>query len=513
MQGSLPCEVIVVPKNPPLLPDAYELHWTLKIDEPKQDRNIVIGWRDTQHWAGFHLFDNRVWYEKHIGDTAYSFPQSSILFSFKKNTEYRVRTVVHVPAKSIELWIDDQRVMSFQEPASTPQLSALIPVLRGSTGEVRQSSVLFTHFSVSSTTQGTALPLPPLKQTDPQWADKEYDHAIEWSSEPTMQRWGCALTSAVMVLRFHGIRHLPDGTGLWPDTLNTWLSAQPDGFFLGGHVNWRALTRLSVETNRTFNTTKLEFSYEQPVEKLAWIENMLKQAKPIILEQPGHFVTALSTGPSNFVGIRDPYYDREDLSAYNNTYLSARVFTPSNTDLRAFTIIAPLSSTVHIWKDSQEILGFREVLRPLVDPIDGRPSSLPFQLIDVHQPDPGEYTFSITSSQGESTPYQIYMYSKAGTVQSQRGWSRSVGDDEIRLNVTQEDVSSPSSPHTLEDPLNVLTFEHPQDFLLQKAWESLQRCRALFGTTCNKGWHLFLLHAQKHRWLNPWSAQAFDVME
>src|ERR1700722_603606 len=90
------------------------------------------------------------------------------------------------------------------------------------------------------------LSVPLIKQTSTPWQSQEYDSAHIWNpSNPTINAWGCAMTSAAMIFRYYGINELPDGTPLDPGTLNKWLENQPDGYVETGWVNWIALSRLS----------------------------------------------------------------------------------------------------------------------------------------------------------------------------------------------------------------------------------------------------------------------------
>ena len=91
----------------------------------------------------------------------------------------------------------------------------------------------------------TDLNVPPLKQISDPWQNQVYDSANLWSPlNPTINRWGCALTSAAMVFQYHGLTKLPDNTTLDPGTVNAWLKTQLDGYVGNGYVNWLALSRL-----------------------------------------------------------------------------------------------------------------------------------------------------------------------------------------------------------------------------------------------------------------------------
>jgi hypothetical protein len=60
-------------------------------------------------------------------------------------------------------------------------------------------------YDLPTTEPDRYLEVDNLKQYSPQWKDLEYDSASSWAPlEPTIESWGCALTSASMVLRKDG---------------------------------------------------------------------------------------------------------------------------------------------------------------------------------------------------------------------------------------------------------------------------------------------------------------------
>lgn len=90
----------------------------------------------------------------------------------------------------------------------------------------------------TSTSDTGSNTVPLLKQTSEPWQGLEYDSASIWNpSNTSINTWGCALTSAAMVLQYYNYTKLPDGTALDPGTLNTWLKNQPDGYVGNGLVN------------------------------------------------------------------------------------------------------------------------------------------------------------------------------------------------------------------------------------------------------------------------------------
>jgi len=90
-------------------------------------------------------------------------------------------------------------------------------------------------------------------QIDPSWEHFEYDSASTWfASNLSIGKWGCALTSASMVLNYFS--HPTN-----PKLLNDWLLSQPDGFIRNGLVNWLAISRYT-KLHKNSNNSILEFN-------------------------------------------------------------------------------------------------------------------------------------------------------------------------------------------------------------------------------------------------------------
>ena len=168
--------------------------------------------------------------------------------------------------------------------------------------------------------------MPYYSQNGEPWGDDEYDAASNWASDPSIDKWGCALTSASMVLKYHGISQNPG-------SLNTWLKSQSDGYLRGGLLNWLALTRFS----RISGATILE--YRRAGNDPSVIDQDLEDGNPVILDagnDPGsHFVVTN--------GKLDPNYSILDPEVETNTtassFRSARRLLPTQTNLSALLLV------------------------------------------------------------------------------------------------------------------------------------------------------------------------------
>lgn len=285
------------------------------------------------------------------------------------------------------------------------------------------------------TSSPISLPVPSLKQTSSPWNTDIYDSANEWIPPTTYQTisdWGCALTSAVMVLQYHGITtmpHDPSHTPLDPRSLNNWLKSQPDGYALDpqgnktGNVNWLAVSRLTrlaglnPSDNPDFHYHALMY---KPVHSAntALLTTDLSNNIPDILEEPGHFVVATGTQNGTYT-INDPYYNNRPTlnDGYNNTFSSLGRFIPSLTDLSYIFLVAPTNVTVSIKDGQNNQISDSFIQQPLEnDTNPGQFNGSPIQEVYAATPSAGIYHVDVSGS--SSTPFtiQAYLYDINGNV-------------------------------------------------------------------------------------------------
>lgn len=263
--------------------------------------------------------------------------------------------------------------------------------------------------------------VPLLKQTEEPWQAQIYDRANAWSpSFPTISRWGCAITSLAMVLNYYGYEYMPDGNILDPGTLNTWLKNQSDGYVGQGLVNWQAVSRLSQKAtsiNNIQDFEALEFSYGNNNKNIL-TENLNKNI-PVILEEPGHFVVATALQDNTFL-INDPYYNRAALNeGYNNTFLSTRTYTPSNTDLSYIMITSDPSLTISILDNHGNTISNNQLENPIIDPVSNTKSGSAIKNTYVQQPISSSYKILISSPKTQLYEITLYLYDKNGEVKEE----------------------------------------------------------------------------------------------
>jgi len=327
----------------------------------------------------------------------------------------------------------------------------------GYNGSSYVNTVYFTK--IESTTTGINLSVPLLKQTSEPWQGNIYDSANLWNpANPTINRWGCVITSIAMVFRYYGITKLPDGSNLDPGTLNTWLKTQKDGYVRNGLVNWLAASRLSKlakasGNNPGFNYNALEYKRKQGADK-ELLRSDLENGRPGILEFPGHFSVATGVSGDTFT-INDTFYNRATLNdGYNNTFLSLSRFIPSNTDLSYIMLVVDENVSVELRDSFGNTVGEQFIQTPITNPVEGGTSGNPVKIIYYPQPDTGNYQLILTSPNKTTYTAEIYSYDVDGEVNTDAysGILNGSGADTLSLNFNKEDSSSSAST-------NIVTFE------------------------------------------------------
>lgn len=391
------------------------------------DIKLVNG---TDHNFVYRYIENFGFYEIHFqspGDLALSAPEGIFITNIVKNypnreTPYHIKIILN--KRNVQVYVDNELVKDYHSFSDFP--SGRI-ALRASTGADRNSETYFDNIVVTSIDNEPNLDVPLLKQTSEPWQSMEYDSAHKWSpASPTIYSWGCALTSAAMILQYYGIDKTPYGTRLDPGTLNNWLISQPDGYIGNGLVNWLAISRFSrlakeSGNNPNFFFDALEYDRNAGGNKRQQLVDDLNDDRPGILEVPGHFVVAKGIEGNTFL-INDPFYNRQRLSdGYHNTFISVGRYIPSNTDLSY--IMAVNDQNLHIkLKDTLgNILSESFSQLPLENETNSAAKSdNPLKIIYLKKPSSGIYYMELTSDATQKDVVDFYLYSSSGNVATSR---------------------------------------------------------------------------------------------
>ena len=328
------------------------------------DLNWAWGWQDAGTWYEWHSYKCH-WHLTRVVNGKPVFHCDGIE-CLNKNQAYHL-TIIFDQGR-IKLWIDDQLLIDRQDYSFEPGAVGKVS-LKATTGAAHPTQVRYDNVRVYGleSSDDFWLPVESLKQYSQPWGDDEYDSAASWSfgqttnqepAQASIHRWGCALTSLAMVMRYYELRTLPDGTILDPGSLNTWLKRQADGY-LGSSLNWSAATRLSRLIHETYSTP------DQPLAKLEYARDYtpthesvavtLNAFRPQIVQIPGHFLVAngyplassdaqahpeLLTDLADFY-ISDPAYVYPRFSQHQASMASVIDFRPSQTDLSYLLLVYP----------------------------------------------------------------------------------------------------------------------------------------------------------------------------
>lgn len=387
------------------------------------DRNTSFGWESIQRWFEVHFVNgllNVVRIED--GNRPFDLFES---YNMVNGQTYEVIIVIRDKTITVSVNGEGQAEGTYEEYVNQGGKIGL----KAGAGTVAPTRVRFDNIRVINLdgAADTNLDITLLKQTDPLWKNQIYDHATAWSSQPTIERWGCLLTSIVMVMRYHGLTTFTNGETITPSSLNQWLQSQPDGYIGEGLIVWSAITRLTKQLSTHFGTPSLEYTRvagDSIEPSISFIEN----ENPSILEIPGHFLVGNGfTQDRQDLLINDPAFSYSKLSQHQTPLRSTRLLTPSFTDLSYLYLAHEPSLNVTITNPDGStpdgLETFIEELHP--DPaIEGETGT---QMVIHHLAKPTSGQFIISVSQENPAPYHltVFAYDTAANLSSLSidGWA------------------------------------------------------------------------------------------
>ncbi len=296
-----------------VIEEANQNHmYGLRINSPQTIENSVIGdetWTDymvefdmlprSGYDKGFVFRyttasdegDFNKWYEFHVSVTlaelkkiGYGWIVQPKTLNLNYGQKYRFRIIAigtHIEIlyklSDAEQWIElfncndiDTEVPIFPNTPLTPPLLRGKIGIRESSGILYPSEVYYDNIVVTdlSKPKVNLLNIPFFSQIDPQWANDTYDSADKWA-KPGFQGikdYGCAITSAAMILNYQGFNTTPSGDApTTPQTLNNYLKSINGGYSKNGFLIWPALTSYAKEAadkgNISPNAKLFQFSY------------------------------------------------------------------------------------------------------------------------------------------------------------------------------------------------------------------------------------------------------------
>lgn len=268
---------------------------------------------------------------------------------------------------------------------------------------------VFTAKVISDTPEYISLNVPDLKQFEGGWENNLYGH-----TDKTIKDYGCALTSASMILKFFG-------HNINPGELNMWLNAQKDGYIKNNLVNWLAISRYTKLHESTSSPT---LEYLRSSLEANKILNNLQNNLPTIVKVPGHFVVTKSQTETSF-GINDPgYSDRDELlPEYPDNHIkSLNTYTPSQTDLSYMMFVGDNNLKFELFDSLENPIDPSMIQTFIEDPIDElygeEKSGESLSVLLFSKPTLGKYILKVKNIGELNSKYNFdaYLYDSDGDI-------------------------------------------------------------------------------------------------
>jgi hypothetical protein len=387
--------------------EEYEVSFDY-ISLDRADKNFALGMLpNAMTFYDFHFISTHLYVED-VRD-GISIHSTAVPFSLEIGKKYQMRMVFS--HEVIEFYIDDQLVFFTNENWPEPRIEGKF-AMRITTGSNYPSTARYSNLKIRDLAANS---FTYFRQDYPAWSAERYDTANLWATNTSIADWGCALSSAAMILDFYGHKKMPNGEDLNPKTLNQWLLSEEDGYVGNGLVNWLAVSRLSEILSEQDAYPKLEFSYfsGDSVEVVSKLQESLSVNQPQIAAIPGHFFVVDSFDGQDF-SIKDPFYDYNFLSEREETPGSLRIFTPSFTDLSYFLLVLPVDFNYSF--DGLDSFEIKESISHFDETTGDK-----FKLVYVRQPETASYSLELSWDFLELTSLdkmRFFSYQKSGELDS-----------------------------------------------------------------------------------------------
>lgn len=442
---------------------SYSFEVDMTMTGSLNDRNFVFKYRDSNNWYGIHTYQNTFFVQKVVNGTEYFLNNWLTNYNFVAGNTYHFKidiinnTTYNVYIDGIlqstvpdtlpyfdnysaglqasgnsQVWFDNVLVTEIisSTPSPVPTASPTVtpspsPTVTPSPSPSPSPTLVPTPVvTATPTPTQIALNVPSLKQYSLPWKNRIYDH-----TRSTIHEFGCALTSAVMILQYHG-------HDIVPNVLNDWLSNQPDGYISNGLINWLAVSRYT-KLHDTVSSPTLEYKRLLPTNEN--LINELENNRPAILKEPGHFVVAKSITDTSF-GINDPgYANRNDLIPYGNSFLAINTYKPTHSDLSYMMFVTNPNINLELLTDSGSVAPTEnyidEPITSILNPNKKSGSSVKITLFE--KPTNGKYDLKLSGSNGNYN-LDSYLYDLNGKVTKNKFSGNLRGNDTDTFNINYE---------------------------------------------------------------------------
>src|SRR6185503_13820359 len=94
--------------------------------------------------------------------------------------------------------------------------------------------------------------------------------------------------------------------------------------------------------------------------------------------------------------INDPYYSRDTLASYSNTYASIGTYLPSFTDLSYMLITSDPDTTLTLKEGNGNLVGNTYIQQPITGAESNTSSGNPIKVLELKQPSSDTYTLTVS---------------------------------------------------------------------------------------------------------------------
>lgn len=342
---------------------------------------------------------------------------------------------------------------------------------------------------VSKINKDTTLAVPYFNQNDSPWGQQEYDHAKSLGfTNYLFERWGCFVTSAAMVLNYHGMTTMFDNSALMPETLNNWLNrSDVNGYATGkdekgqsySYIYPQKISELSKKLyNANKSSVKLEYQLITGANKNSQLTNdIIINGNPDIIkvansQTSSHFVVAKGKTDTTYL-INDPEWNYSDLTQFNNTFSELHRYIPSHTDLSYLIFVINPDSDILVTDSQNRRSGkiyqnnseaaydeIPDATFTYEDPINNSNESLGTgaNVFQIPKPAEGSYTIQITSKDPHYYTLNSLTYTTEGTPSATvNNGTSSQTVDMYTIPYSQTQTASPTRAITFDSTLNDIT--------------------------------------------------------
>ena len=506
------------------------------------DTNFIFRWKDNPSGLDYsydvhHAF-GLVWFQK-MGPPAERFDPNlptdywptPVNYQLTNGQIYHWR--VEVNGNYVQVYVINSqgvttKLFDFSD-ANKPYLNGGVG-LRVTTGAVFPTEVYYDNVVVTGIKKGLEVPFFSQRDNGNNWWDQEYDSAsgLNPVGLREIEDWGCAMTSAAMVLRYHGFTKGPDGQDTNPLTLNQYLKDN-GGYSQYGGVLWPYISKYAKDAKSNGQVSSslpsLEFTYSTYSKDL--LADDIEATNPgiikIVMNDKGtptwnddnlHFVVGKGV-ENNTVYINDPL-DLEDNDATLSGNYSAKTFrqiarfTKSNSDL-SYVWLEVGSPNVNVLfeqnglklgKDAggnayDQIPGGQYLLDGVIQNGDTPPvrfagDSQSSQSLLLPKPTDGDYQITFSAAQPTQTNFSVHAFNEQAQVQVFRDEAYIIPNNPItlKLNYSKTDESQFAK---LNKQVSFGTLKQEVQALYEQRLISKSMVKSLLSllTTAEKNYPLF----------------------